>query len=193
MGLGASKPKSTFDFHPEDYYGTWLEVGRYADPQESVCNDVRLDIAPSGTGFKVLKTCGCFTNKDTICGKPEYIEYNRVDDSNTYETIDPKTQQKGTATIIWTNYTGWSLVGDGDRLWIYQRPKQNITSEDLARLFVLILRNGYDPTRVILTGRTIQQLAAQRVYTGTLVAPFCSSPEGVKFGLNDVCPKVPKV
>jgi lipocalin len=180
-------PQTGFQFDPSSYGGYWIEVGRYADPQEAVCNDVALhvDVKPGGH-LEVLRSCSCSGKEVSVCGEEEKLDYVRIS-SNTYQVFDRAARLTWSVTIVWTDYRRLSLVASPDRLWIYRRSDVDLTEDELARIYRLVVENGFDPSKVILTGLSVTRLGEQHIHTSTLIAPFCLSPEGAKFKSNVAC------
>lgn len=199
MGQAKSKPStvSTFVFKPEDYYGDWIEFGRYPDPTESVCNDVILKAypltsSPTVGSFKIIRQCGCNLSNDKVCGS-EIYDAVRVEHTNTYQTVNPVDGKiGGQFTIVWTDYTKFAIVSTVDRLWIYRRPSiTDLNDQDLYEIYIKVLKMGFDPHKVILDGATIRLFAKHNIYTGTLIDPFCNTKVSERYGSALVCSKVP--
>jgi hypothetical protein len=166
-------PISSFQLDLSKYAGEWIEVGRYAQSDESTCNDVKLTLSQDVGGYDVVRVCGCHSQGNQVWGTTTSLKYNRVGASSTFEIPG-----RNTIGIIWTDYVKWSFVADrGGHFWIYRRPGEKLTGVDLNELHTLVEQYHYIPDRVILTEKSVKDLASQEIYTGTIPNVSCLTPE----------------
>jgi lipocalin len=178
MGGGYSKTvKSTVVVNIGDLVGKWVEVGRYTDPEEALCNNVELNFFadPNPSEMTVGRTCICQTVEGTAFtgaatgNKIQTRHFIQTKVSNTFDILE--TKQK--ITVVYFQ-RGWLLLADPDHLWIYQKGSITMDKTKMAELFNIVQGVGYDPSRVILTGKSVQALAAQQIFTGTILYPQCA-------------------
>ena len=192
MGAGQSRVKNTrqFEFDPQEYYGTWYEIGRYPDKDEAVCNDITVTIGPQAgnlDNFSIVRQCICDLSGQQLCGQQDRYRANRIGETNEYVTLPERDDEipRGRFRIVWTDYVTTSLVSDGHQVWIYQRQIQ-LDREILGQLYTLLIQHGFDPSKIILTGRAITNLVSKQIFTGTLIKPFCY-PGDNKFKTPESC------
>lgn len=203
-------PYPDFPWDPKAYFGYWVELGKYPDPGEKVCNDVSVLIVPNkdkpGNLF-VSRSCVCHLTNNKLCGRPERFEAQPTNIAATYDVFPlgsniPASQVR----IVWTDYR-LSLVAANNRLWIYQKvgskyahdetAKGNVPGipllslQDLEDIRQRVQQMGFDPFRVILSGQAVYSLAQgpDKIYTSTLMTPHCQSKEGKRYSLNASCPQ----
>jgi len=203
--MGGHQSKSSFE--PEKYYGVWVEVGRYVDPDEEACNDVAILVmaGPTKGGFRIFRYCGCDIGSDIFCGTSQQYEARRVDDSNTYNIYFPGASKASEQMeIVWTDYVKYSLVSNPKRnqLWVYQKsedgneylsdkkiPPVSMDKNSLNILQGIVEHYGFEPSKVILTGSAIASLNKSHISTGSLIPPICSTSQAEQFGYQAFCKK----